>query len=80
MRIVTWVSTDAPSSATWSARFLMKGGFLPVVFLGATEASVREKAQTFWDSETAKRAKAPMETRLGQLQAVPDADSVDDLL
>lgn len=56
MKIVTWSSENAPPSQKWMARFLDGKRFLPTFISAATEDAVVDKAQAFWDSETARLA------------------------
>lgn len=70
MKIVAYSSADAPPNHAWIARFLVKGGFLPVVTTAASEAEVREKAQRFWDEE---RARMENPKRRGKLDPVKES-------
>lgn len=56
MKIVVWISEDAPPSQRAIARFLDGKRFLPTFASGPTEEAVIAKAQAFLDSERAKYA------------------------
>lgn len=57
MKIVVWLSEDAPPSQRAIARFLDGKRFLPTFVSAPTEEAVRAKAQAFWDAEREKYAK-----------------------
>ena len=61
IRIVTYQSSNAPPGQEAAARILHQNrGKLeahPVIFTGATEEAVAERAQRWWDAELDKAAR-----------------------
>jgi hypothetical protein len=76
MKIVVYHSADAPASHAYLGKILVKGGFLPVHFAGATEDACRREAQKCWDKAAVKQVAQKLGTAralqesLGQLDPV----------
>lgn len=70
--IATFRREGGPDVSAWCGFFVSERGFLPMVFRGAAEADVVERALAFWREESAK-AQRQIGSRPRRLEALAKA-------